>query len=319
MSMSTSLQDLLRSKEREVVFPKGSSQVAPALGMLVSLALMACTASSPTLSTTGFQDPLLTTPLQHGEAIIWYLGHSGWAVKTSQRLLIFDYVDDPGRRSEASLSTGRLTADQLQGLNVFVFVSHAHGDHYDASILDWQQSPISITYLFGWKARDDDQDVYFQEERTVKSLDGMEVRTINHDFDGIPEAAFLVSADGVVLYHGGDHGSVGETLNPEFKDNIDYLAQQTQTPNVAFLPVFGSNPPDWMNAGDLYTLERLRPEVTIPMHCGGRELECELWAKEAQARQLKTRVVAVKQRGDWCRYRRGGVVECKADVMHPLM
>ena len=296
------------------MLPRGSSQAATAVGVLMSLALMACTSSSPTLSTTRFQGPLLTTPLQNGEAIIWYLGHSGWAVKTSQRLLIFDYVDEQGHPPGASLSTGRLTADQLRGLNVFVFVSHAHGDHYDARIVEWQQSLSSITYLFGWKALDDDRHVYFEEPRSAKSLDGMEVRTINHDFDGIPEAAFLVSVDGVVLYHAGDHGSVNETLNPRFKDNIDYLAQQTQTLDVAFVPVFGSNTLDWMNAGDLYTLEQLRPEVTMPMHCGGRELECELWAKEARARRLKTTVVAVKQRGDWFRYRRGRIVETSSSL-----
>ncbi|MCJ7581333.1 MAG: hypothetical protein MUP98_12475, partial [Candidatus Aminicenantes bacterium] len=29
--------------------------------------------------------------LKNGEAAVWYLYHSGWAVKTSSSLLIFDY------------------------------------------------------------------------------------------------------------------------------------------------------------------------------------------------------------------------------------
>ena len=33
----------------------------------------------------------LNEPLAAGQAVVWYLGHSGWAVKTQNHLLIFDY------------------------------------------------------------------------------------------------------------------------------------------------------------------------------------------------------------------------------------
>ena len=35
--------------------------------------------------------PWLGEPLAAGQAVVWYLGHSGWVVKTQNHLLIFDY------------------------------------------------------------------------------------------------------------------------------------------------------------------------------------------------------------------------------------
>ncbi len=48
--------------------------------------------------------------LADGEALIWYLGHAGWAVRTRSRLLIFDYWeqrDVPGEFAERYRTTNR--------------------------------------------------------------------------------------------------------------------------------------------------------------------------------------------------------------------
>jgi L-ascorbate metabolism protein UlaG (beta-lactamase superfamily) len=86
----------------------------------------------------GFTDsPYLKEALNDGEAYIWYLGHTGWAVKTKNHLLIFDYVWVP-RSSDIpenpSLSDGYIDPAEIKDCSVFVFVSHSHGDHFDPAI-----------------------------------------------------------------------------------------------------------------------------------------------------------------------------------------
>jgi hypothetical protein len=52
----------------------------------------------------------------------------------------------------------------------------------------------------------------------------MQLFTVNHSFDQVPEVAFLVKVDGFVIYQSGDHASTTEVPNPTFTGNIDYLA-----------------------------------------------------------------------------------------------
>jgi len=40
---------------------------------------------------------LLSKKLEAGEAIVWYTGHSGWAVQTTDNFLVFDYFQDRPR------------------------------------------------------------------------------------------------------------------------------------------------------------------------------------------------------------------------------
>lgn len=44
-------------------------------------------------SATGPSIDPLTEPLAAGEAVVWYLGSCGWAVRTADHLLVFDYLE----------------------------------------------------------------------------------------------------------------------------------------------------------------------------------------------------------------------------------
>ena len=55
---------------------------------------------------------LLEKELEEKEAIIWYLGHSGWAIKTKNHLLIFDYVERGAKPAEPSLSNGYINPSE---------------------------------------------------------------------------------------------------------------------------------------------------------------------------------------------------------------
>jgi len=255
-----------------------------------------------------FDSPVLKSDLDEGEAYIWYLGHAGWAVKTKNHLLIFDYVSvsRAGKTPEnPSLDDGYIDSAEIKDLSVFVFVSHRHGDHFDPAIYEWEKSVENIRYIFGWGADKNPQYHYLTEPKTKRTIDGIEIFNINHEFDRIPEGAFLVKGDGLVIYHSGDHGSTGEELNPLFKANIDYLVQQEQQIDLAFISQFGSRTGGEINNGDLYTIEKLRPKVTFPMHQGGGERFYKKFAQEAQQKGAETKVICAEKRGDRFFYQDG--------------
>ena len=104
--------------------------------------------------------------------------------------------------------------------------------------------------------------------------------------------------DGLVIFHSGDHGSTGEMLNPKFKANIDYLAEQENQIDLAFISQFGSRTGGQVNNGDLYTIAKLRPKITFPMHQGGGERFYEKFAQEAQQKGARTRIVCAKKQGE---------------------
>jgi L-ascorbate metabolism protein UlaG (beta-lactamase superfamily) len=256
------------------------------------------------------EDPSLYSVIDEGEAHIWYLGHAGWAVKTKNHLLVFDYVWVPRSaesRENPSIVQGYIDPSAIKDLSVFVFVSHGHGDHFDPKIFDWEKSVENIRYIFGWDAGKSPEYHYLSEPRKKSAIDGIEVYNINHEFDGIPEGAFLVKVDGLVIYHSGDHGTTGEILNPLFKANIDYLAQQEQRIDMVFISQFGSRGSGEINNGDLYTIDKLGPKVTFPMHQGGGERFYKKFAQEARQKGAKTEVICAEKQGDSFFYREGKI------------
>ncbi len=265
--------------------------------LLVSMAMSAARAQS----TRG----LLTAELAAGEATIWYLGHAGWAVKTRDHLLIFDYWESSAPRGTRSLSNGYVNPAEIADQNVYVFVSHAHGDHYDPTVLQWRQAVSNITYIFGWEAGSDSEHVYMVQPRATRQLGDLTVSTVNHEFDQIPEVAFLVAVDDVVIYHSGDHGTWSDPPNSIFTDNIDYLAGVGEKIDVAFISTFGQRGGGTIDAGDRYSIEKLRPRVMFPMHHGGNEDLYERFAREIRREDVKTAVHFATRPGDRFSYEAG--------------
>jgi L-ascorbate metabolism protein UlaG (beta-lactamase superfamily) len=241
---------------------------------------------------------LLAKKLNKKEAIIWYLFHSGWAIKTQNHLLIFDYWESEDRNvpEHRSLSSGFINPAEISGQNVYVFISHSHADHYDPEILNWSKSIKQIKYIFGWKATNAPSHILLGKKREVLKVDDLEVFNIHHTFDNIPESAFLVRVDGLTFYHAGDHGHSKGSLNPRFKDNNDYLASKAKKVDFIFIPTWG---------GEYYTIEKLSPKVVFPMHDGGSERQYKKFAQKTKKRGLKVKVAAATKRGDVFFYSKG--------------
>ncbi len=263
----------------------------------------------PSVIDAGLTGQVLNSYLEKGEALIWYLGHAGWAVKTKNHFFIFDYVLGYQFRElsqSPSLPDGYIVPIEIKDQSVFVFASHGHGDHFDPAIFEWEKSIENITYVFGWEAGKNPDHVYLKEPRMKKAFDGLEVYTINHEFDGIPEVAYLIKVDDLVIFFSGDHGSTGEDINPVFKDNIDYLSQQAKNIDIAFISMFGSRTGGEVNKGDLYTISKLGPRVALPMHQGRGERFYKKFAQEAKQKGAQTEFLCAEKAGDRFHYVKDG-------------
>ena len=248
-----------------------------------------------------------TSELGPGEAEIHYLYHSGWAVRTARHFLVFDSVEHDPAEGRRSLETGFIVPSDLRGLRVTVFVSHAHGDHFDGSVLAWEKEIPGLTYVFGFPMPSRPDAVQFGPAREHKILDGLEVWNIHHEADGIPESAFLVRVDGLTIFHGGDHGnSANRPMRPDFRDNIEYLAGLGLPVDLAFLAVWGYT--KWQ-------VETLGIRNLFPMHEGGREARLEKDARALAAEGVTIPIHAARRSGDLFIFKNGKVR--RADLHGP--
>ncbi len=238
----------------------------------------------------------LARSLGTGQAVVWYLYHSGWAVKSKKHLLIFDYIEPPSPPAERSLGAGVVSPEEISGQNVTVFVSHSHSDHYDPIIDKWRTSVPKIQYVWGWEGAGFAEDIHFGRERQTSNLDGIEILNVHHEFDGIPESAFLVKVDGLTIFFAGDHGHSKGLENPAFKSNLDYLVKQAPDLDLFFTPTFG---------GEMSAIEILKPRAVFPMHDGGREEQYNRIAERLKKAGFEGSVGAASRGGNVFLYSEG--------------
>jgi ankyrin repeat protein/L-ascorbate metabolism protein UlaG (beta-lactamase superfamily) len=218
----------------------------------------------------------LSKNLKNGEAVVHYLNHSGYAIETSKYILVFDYFHYYAAPDNLSLLNGRINTDELKGKKMFVFSSHEHLDHYDTTIWKWDLPDHKIQYVAGFKPEVKHPYVFI-EPREERSIEGVRIQAIKSTDAGV---GFLVEADGIVVYHPGDHVNKSAGIAEDFKSEIDYLASLKKDVDIAFFPVAGCGFPDLevVKAGNFYVVEKLDPGINISMHAGMEQ--CAGFSKE---------------------------------------
>jgi ankyrin repeat protein/L-ascorbate metabolism protein UlaG (beta-lactamase superfamily) len=240
----------------------------------------------------------LKKALGKGEATIWYLKHSGWAIKTKSAMLIFDYWDNDPVPDEKLLANGHIRPEEFKDLPVYVFVSHEHGDHFDPQIMEWNKSIPNITYIFGFEPPNKDGITVIgpREQRTIGALN---VTTIKSNDAGV---GFAVQVDGLTIFHAGDHSN--NTL--EMKDNnffpeIDFLAEKGIRPDISFfLNAYGcgSTNPEAFQKGIFYAVDKLKIKAVLPMHAFNKEWVYQDLIEGVAKNKVKLQVGAAANQGD---------------------
>ncbi len=233
--------------------------------------------------------------MEDNQALVYYLGHSGFAVKTKSYFLIFDYFEKDKEIENKTLSKGYINPLEIMNENVYVFVSHKHPDHFDKVIKDWRDIIKNINYISGWYSTG--SCFTGVPPHSTTTINHIHVSTLRSTDEG---SGFLVNAEGLTIFHAGDHAN-WEDNDPlvSYYDEIDYIAGKTAGVDIAFIPVttFSGARPECMTEGAIYALKKLKPKIIFPMHGNGREYLYKEFAGEEKARDFN--IICPEKPGDY--------------------
>lgn len=241
----------------------------------------------PIQSGTQLLNDIRTAQVAPGQAAIWWLGQSGYAIKTVSTLFYIDlYLSEhlTAKYAQTDKPHVRMTAAPLRGEQItearWVFASHKHSDHLDPGTLPalFAASPNAQLVLPSGTVEhaaalglDQARLIPTRGDETL-TIGPMTVHSIpaahpGLDYDdqtGYPFLGYVIQVDGLTLYHSGD------TL--VYEGLADRLKRFTV--DIAFLPINGTSerlrqlqvPPN-MNMDEALALARaFTPRLVIPHH-----------------------------------------------------
>ena len=260
-----------------------------------------------------------------GEVAIWWLGQSGYAIKTMNHLVYMDlYLSEhlTAKYQDTEKPHIRITRSPLRGGDIhnakWVFASHKHSDHLDPGTLPdlFAASPDAKLVLPAALVNHAEA-LGLNRERLVPTrgserleLDGIVVHSIASAHPGLdysqengyPFLGFVLEMDGVKLYHSGD------TIL------YDGLVEQLQgfKPDIVFLPINGTDavrerlhvPPN-MNIDEAINLaQSIGSPLLIPHHYDMftfNTADIHAFVEKAQAANVSSHVLHCGGCYVWCR------------------
>ena len=259
-------------------------------------------ASTPAASTPAETAMLLKSAVAEKDAIIWYVGHHSYAIKTHSHLLIFDYypMNDPS--PNASVVNGAINPAEFRDMNVVVFVSHRDGDHYDKVIWEWKKTIPRITYVLGWEpAMPTEKYTHIQPWETGRVGD-IEVTTLPSTDSG---ESYLIRVDGLVFYHSGDNAMWMPSYRPRYTKQIDWLAAKTGYVDFMFINWRLGNDGPQLTEGMWYAADKLGARYIFPSHMGTNDAQVKDLIAMAPSDEVRARIVDKEVRGQRFIYQGG--------------
>lgn len=194
-----------------------------------------------------------------------YLGHSGFFVETDSILLLFDYY-------YGDLSFIREKPNEKP---LFVFVSHAHGDHFNPEIFSLADTKHRTKYLLSFDVKGnpavpENLDVHYLSADRTYEIEGLgTVMTLQSTDEGV---AFLIKTTSETLFHAGDlHWWDWPGEDPEWLAGQETVFQReirklAGTPiDIAFVVLDGRLKENY-GKGMALILSTLHPRYVLPMH-----------------------------------------------------
>ncbi|ADU27112.1 MBL fold metallo-hydrolase [Ethanoligenens harbinense] len=243
------------------------------------------------------------------EADIWYLGHSGFAVQTTEHFLIFDYYNDKPITVTRGLDAGVIEPAELRDKQVVVFSSHHHADHFNRLILDWAEKLPHVRYVLS----SDIRAAQGAANTTVVTpgkrleLDDVTVQTLESTDEGV---AFAVETDGLSIYHAGDLNWWHWAGEPE-KENAQMAAKYKREIDklrgrhfdIAFVPVDPRLEKQYL-WGLSYFMQTVGAEMVFPMHFWEDYNVFARLRQDQDAARFREPIQAITRRGQHFHYPR---------------
>ncbi|MBP7175622.1 MAG: MBL fold metallo-hydrolase [Thermoclostridium sp.] len=235
-------------------------------------------------------------------AQIWYLFHSGYAVKYGSRLLIFDYYNNRAEKQKTDLTGGIFDPFAHSDEEIFVFASHKHGDHFNPVILSWEKQHPKLHYILSddISVPRDVKNVLSVSAEKAYTFSGISIRTLTSTDEGL---AFLVKMDDLTLYHAGDlhwwhWDGEPDPWNPDMEKK--YKQQIAKLKNTAIDIAFIAVDPrqeEFSHLGISWFLQEVRCPHVFPMHFGKDYSIMEVLRNHPEIKPWLSRIHPVSERG----------------------
>ena len=277
----------------------------------------------PVQSGEGLLSDIQNTHLEHGQVAIWWMGQSGYVIKSASTLLCVDlYLSEHLTHKYAQTEKPhiRMTRAPLRGTDLrgiqWVFSSHKHSDHLDPGTMPALfNANRELRLILPLALVDHAQSLGLDRERLIPtrgdetiSVGPMTVHVVpsahpNVDYDeksGYLFLGFVIEIDGVTIYHSGDtlvYNGFAERLKPHAID-------------IAFLPINGTderrkqlNVPPNMNIDEALALaSAIGNPLVIPHHYDMftfNTVDVDEFAAKAEATNLPYRVLQCGEKFIW--------------------
>jgi L-ascorbate metabolism protein UlaG (beta-lactamase superfamily) len=233
--------------------------------------------------------------------IITYLYNSGFLIETEEHYLIFDYYKDTVDAGDRNIYNGIININDLKTQkDIYVFITHNHGDHYNPLILTWKGIRKDINYIFSNDIRIDIKDKSFH---SIAAYETLEIKDIKVKAFGSTDmgVSFLVLINNINIFHAGDLNwwhwydepdEANKEMEKCYKAEIEKL--KGNKIDIAFFPV-DLRLKEHYYLGAEYFIEAINPRILIPMHF--RESFEATTAFIKRSKEYSTKVVEITRRG----------------------
>lgn len=225
------------------------------------------------------------------KAEITYIFHNCFILKIQSRAFIFDYPADRFLTREMK----EMVFSEIKKNSLTVLSSHSHQDHFNPDIVEFLKYTPDTTFILssdileaGFKIKGlnipnpvDDSLVVVEPENRYKVKD-FTLQTFQSTDLGV---AFLITFAGLKIYFGGDLANWNwDELEPDERSQMEESFRKTleklekQQIHIAFVNA-DSRLSNWAGAAEF--MERIKPELFVPMHSFGQTEKMAEFAKEA--------------------------------------
>lgn len=232
---------------------------------------------------------------------VTYIGHSGFSVELDHFVLLFDYYQ------------GTLP-DFPRGKQLIIFASHKHHDHFNPKIFSLADANPGAVYLLSREIRIpargmEKGEVHYLGRRAMYdyTFQGHRISVVTLRSTDIG-TAFLVRADGKLIYHGGDlnwwawKGAAKSSLSSmaaRYQDEIHYLEEQEPKKHhvdVAFVPL-DPRLEEYTPLGMDYFLRHMDPDYVFPMHFWEKYEIIREYKEREESQEWKDKIVEIERQG----------------------
>ena len=227
-----------------------------------------------------------------------YLGHSGFFVENESSMLLFDYY-------YGDLS---FLEEKLEEKPLFVFSSHAHGDHFNPEIFTIVNKHKKTSYHLSFDIKgkptvpNNLNIQYLDVDRTYEIEDLGIVKTLQSTDEGV---AFLIKTSDETLFYAGDlhwwdwPGEDPDWLTEQetvFKREIGKI--KNESIDIAFA-VLDSRLEDNYAKGMTHILSELHPRYVLPMHFWDDRSVVERFKERSEKKGLNTIILDTTKETHW--------------------